>query len=333
MAAEEEQDLLMSNQDGVESAHDTTPDGLYHQLQNSLSKAIEDGSSSTDDGKRSLTLIDELANILSEKHEYSHLTRLEAMFRSALLLLQWRKRKEGAVLDQQDQDIEYNYEDIVKAHLSMTSNSNASSCNTTAFLSYFTLILNLHYRYTELDPIENELTLVNFTESTAVDIVEQWSGIQGGPLLYPDGRYDSGSILAGVSRTHAERWGEGVVARLDSLYGTQSIREQLREAYSRISGDASNVSAIEVDVEKDQDCLTFFGLPLITRHRANRYGPYIINSRLHTSLPLLRPMTLNFSRTCTLLVFELLMQKPTQLYSRTAPLSQNTCRQRIMRVP
>lgn len=230
----------MTGEEDEGSKEDVSPSGFYYRLQTSLAKAA-DTSKDEQVQQENLDIIDELVSLLSEKYEFSHLTKEEALFYSALLQVQWAQ-KLG------EESSKYDCDDVVKSHLAMTYNSNASSSNVTAFLTYVSLLLAIHYKYVKVEPVENELTLLNFSGNEAQDLVGQWTGLrQKGPLLYTDGRYQMQSVPVAFSREQAAQWGEETILAFDSKRSVSAIREQVREAYNRISGDVTNVSSDRLD--------------------------------------------------------------------------------------
>ncbi|UZJ54774.1 hypothetical protein CBS101457_004094 [Exobasidium rhododendri] len=233
---EQQQDHAMGGQDeGGGASSEISPAGFYHRLQASLSKAsdlFKEGQAQ----QQPITAdaVADLVAVLQEKSELYHLTKEESLFCSALMQVQWALQIEG-------QGTNYNCEDVIAAHRALTSSSNASSANITAFVSYVSLLLALYYSYVEVVPVENELTMLSATEGEARDVVGQWIGLaKKGPLLYSDGRYQLESVPVAFSRKIAAGWGGDVIVQLDAVRGASVIREQLRDAYNQISGDVLN---------------------------------------------------------------------------------------------
>lgn len=213
-------------EDSSETVGDAQP-GFYHQLQAITSRAL-----ATPPGDRR-DIVDELLTVLSDKQESSHLTTEETLLQSALLALQCNDaaRSIGGL----DADA---YSNVIQTHLANTFNANASALNSTAYLAYASLLLSLHYAYVGTEPVDNEITLLDFPASEAKDIVQEWTGFAGGPAFYPDGRYDGSTLVGPIKKYLAA----ANTAEWDALLGTSSVREQLRAAYSRLSGDVANVS-------------------------------------------------------------------------------------------
>lgn len=221
----------MKGQEGEDGRGKTDigPAGLYYGLQASVAKAIQIASVDNIIKKgQALDVIAELITRLSDKAEISHLTTEETLLRSALMVVQCKNNThEGNKFEQ--------YSNLIECHLEATFTCNASALNVAAFLSYVSLLLCLHYVFTDLHPIQDELTLVEISKEQSRDILAQWIGFQGGPLLYSEGGYDAGSLglaisKSSVSQEEQEQW--------KALLGTEAVRVRLREAYSRVSGDA-----------------------------------------------------------------------------------------------
>jgi hypothetical protein len=236
--AEKQQDQAMGDQDEEhQPVREMTPAAFYHRLQVSVSKALDIFNADEAQQQGTAEIIDDLVTLLQEKDKFCYLTKEESLFYSALLQVQWSLNTD------EGQSSFSSVEDVIKAHLDLTFNSNASSANLTAYLSYVSLLLSIYYSYVDVEPVENELTLVDSSGGQARDIVGEWIGLQKrGPLIFSSGRYQQKSVALSFARTKVAHLSDEVVAQLDTARSATSIREQLREAYSRIAGDIAEVS-------------------------------------------------------------------------------------------
>lgn len=217
----------MSSAEEGTDRQDVSPVGLYRRLQLLVGKATQlAAKDATIKEGEGLEALEELLALLSEKLELSHLTTEESLFRSTLLVVLSRHTREEGRFEA--------YNELIQAHLAMTFTSNASAVNAAAFLSYVSLLVALHYTYEGIHPVQNEITLLETGDKQSRDVVAEWTGFQGGPLLDSHGRYDANSLRIGVSR----RDQTPVIEQWEALCGVESTRVRLREAYSRVSGDA-----------------------------------------------------------------------------------------------
>lgn len=209
---------------GASDQHDTSPKAFFRWLQ-SLRADLLAGQSER---------LPDLLEALSQKHFAVLLTSEQALLRGALVLHTLISSSGDAANVPPVSDVRA-LANVLAIHRAHTFDSGSSALDGRAYMAYASLLVCLHYTYIGIQPYEDDLTIRNDAERQRMDLVQAWTGVDGAPTFYRDGTYATLGNLRAPARQQVTAAGD--VAGWDELLSVESVREALRDANSRLSGD------------------------------------------------------------------------------------------------